>query len=369
MALDPSSVTFTGEEVRQVSEFIHDKKYVDWGKIDVGIEPNAITARKQIVHWGDFPDIGRNAGGCNQTLSTATLSPTEEYWDPNPISDRIPFCLSAVEDTMFTYLREQGVNNLKDPKAAALMFLIMKISEAVPNIIMREGWLGDTAIGATFPPLPNATNQTLFNHVDGLWKQLEAIGGNASYSLTGDPNAGASYTAQLNYNGDDVQGWLDGMLAQADQKMKDPSTYSFGVTNWIMDKIVTMYGDKTANTYSRNWVQVSDGATGQPRSFRYQGYLIEEKPFLTRTISTYFNNGTVWHKPNRIVFADFKNNLRFGLDTPLYPGYDSAGRLTSIPNWNLDVEYIPGEQNWNVFVGFKMDAKVIRKLDYVMIGD
>lgn len=361
MAISLGGLANLKEYVRSASEFLHENKYYDLGLIDVGIEPGIMRLDKQIAIWGKHPAIGKNASGCDETANPYSISPTVKFWTPNPISDRIPFCEDQVYDSMFEYGHKTGIEGLRDDNQLALLFMMGKIAEAIPDIPMREGWLGDTALVGT-PPNGVAGDLNLFNHVDGLWKQMEALPATQIVALTGDPNAGVTKTAQKNFTSDAALGFIDNILAQASQVMKQPLRYSFGVTSHIMDKIQAYYNDKTANTYNRGLTIDPSHIPGVKRRFRYNGYLIHELTFMSRTIEEYFTlstgDGDPWHKPNRIVFADFENNLRFGFDTPVWPGAKSEKGLDIVNPWNMKLEY-GGAGKYDVFFRFKMDAKVL----------
>lgn len=368
MAISLGGLANLKEYVTSAAEFIHKSKFYDMGILDVGVQSSEMKLDKQIAIWGMHPDIGKNAQGCDETANTYSLSPVVKWWTPKPISDRIPYCEDTVYNSMFEYGHRSGIEGLEDDNQLALVFMMGKIAEVLPNTVMREGWLGDTAYAVT-PPNGVAADLKLFNHVDGLWKQMEALPAAQKLTIVGDPNAGATKTLQKALTGDQAIQTLENMLADAPWVMRNAGKYTFGVTSWFMDKIQAYYNDKTANTYNRGLTLDANHIPGVDRRFRLNGYLIVEKTFLSRQIDQYLTtsgDANPWHKPNRVIFADFENNLRMGFDTPLWPGHKNEKGLENFNPWNLKLEY-SGAGKYDVFTRFKMDAKLIVD-DEVMIA-
>ncbi|MES2397950.1 MAG: hypothetical protein V4549_18200 [Bacteroidota bacterium] len=351
--LNPASIAWNGKEVMALSEAIFTSVFVNPEISEFHTIVPGIVAKQQIAFLGLLGLVGKSGSGCSPEADTPTASLTQKFWEPAPIGLRIEECYTTYNASFFIWAQNKGVKRADLTNTDVFNFIEERSVTGMNEAKLRHAWFGDTD-AANYNSSPagivtNGVDVDYFNSVDGFFKQMYAIVAADSTKLTSIAlNAQASYAAQRFDSTDTtnklVMGIMDTMRTEADTRLSDRDDTIFIVTKSVYDQLVREYKSYTAieSSYQLN----KDGV----RELMFDGVPVRKFSFWDRTINAYFNNGTKWYQPHRIVYT-VKSNLQIGVESEealngMDVFYDKKTKLNI-----LDAEFL-------------MDAKVIE--DYMV---
>lgn len=320
-----SDLTLDREDIKTLAEAILSKYYEKPGIGDFHTLVPGIVHDKQLAIIGLFDGLsGKAKTGCGMTPNDGEIRSIDKTWTPKRIGDRFDQCADDLIQTFFVWGLKSGVNKEDLTGTEFAIFLEERIADVMGDGVFRHTWFGDTA-AANYNSSPageitNGTDLGYFNVIDGLFKQMFAIvAGDSTRKTTGPTenlatkNAKATYVLQK-FNDTDttaqlVTKVLDTMVTDADERLASSSD----VPIFIVTKSV-------ADQYKRErkfafpaidmaYERIENGIL----LLKSDGYNLMVFSFWDRMINKYFNNGTKWFLPHRIVFAS-KSNILVGTE-------------------------------------------------------
>jgi hypothetical protein len=219
------------------------------------------------------------------------------------------------------------------------------IVSLIENMMVRELptkiWFSDisaltVANGGQFK---NGTDLTLYNIIDGLWKQIfaEINSGDLNYVEITE-NSGATYVAQT-LPADAAVNYLTKVVESADSRLLSDPSARIMVTRSVADNFRRSLRTKT---FGAGFLDTVEG--GRP-VLRFDGYEVAVRDDWDKNINSLLNNGTKLNKPHRILFTTPDN-------IPL--------ATTSTDDFDTLVSFYDQLNRQNVIdAGFSLDAKFL----------
>lgn len=346
---DPSLITFNGEEVSDISQILFEKQLQNPSLDFLHSIDEGIKAKKQIVIMGQLNGLlGGQSGGCDPTAASNTITPSEKFWDLATISDRLEFCYKELLPSFLNWTIKNGVE-AADITDFVNFIVDNVLSNALAEAIFRNAWFGDTAAAETTDSpvgvITPGIGLQYFNKMDGLWKQLFAVGAADSDRITSGlatKNGLATFALQK-FNQTDTTNKvainvLDLMLTDADLALRQSEGLRFYSTQSFFDQYKREL--KFANIAFTTEV-VENGLI----AIKSDGLDVIAIPLMDKIIKNYQSDGTRYHLPHRVALST-KEVLRIGTE--------SVGTFNE-----FDIFY--DKKSKKVIVDFELglDAKVI----------
>jgi hypothetical protein len=347
----PGQITFSGEEVRELSQVIFEKEFRNpeislFHTVDEGIK-----ADKQIAFMTQLSGLlGAGSGGCSPTSASNAITSSTKTWSPKAVSDRLEACYTDLKPSFINYSLKNGVEEADLTSVdffnyVADVLLKYKVYEAA----LRLAWFGDTAAddvdASPAGVLTSGTNPDYFNKLDGFWKQIYAIVAADSDRKTTDltsRNGQASKALQVFTSTDTtnkvVMNALQNTLYGADLRLRERGDLVYVVTQSVADQ----YSRELKNS---NVAFTTERYENGISILKSDGIEVIAFSLWDRIIKAYYDNGTTYLLPHRIVLTT-KENLRIG--------FDSIGSLAE-----FDVHYDRTTKKNYIDFALNMDAKVM----------
>lgn len=284
-----------------------------------------IAYGKKVGFVGKMTDFGKKATGAKCSLNevAVTIPTSEKSWTPENWDSRLFYCVDDLAGTIMQRLLNKGISKYDMTDTVVFEEIRLFIEESFSDMNWRFSWFADKD-AANYDDSPagfikNGVDITLFNMNDGLFKKLETIVGlNPAQQVQIAANAQASYATQ--------QSTLTPALALEyanDLYYKAPLAFRQSIkkngavamcTLSIHDKLKQAFQGKDLESML---VNLENGK----ESIRINGIDFVAIPEWDYMIQRYFDNGTKWHNPHRMVLAA-KGNLLFGI-----PSLDQWGQF------------------------------------------
>ena len=251
--ISKSDLTFNGEEIKSLSEAVFESGFAKPAISQFHKVATGIVAKKQIAIMGRLSGkVGKGDGECSPSDGANTVTNTEKFWDPKPISDRLTACWTDLQDTFFIWGLKKGIEKSNLDSTDFLNFIEELLVDAIWEAIYRFAWFGDTdAADVDASPagvLTSGTDADYFNKIDGFWKQIFAIvGATAARKTTGlaSKNGQASYSAQAFDSTDTtnlvVSTTLKNMKYGADSRLRGNANKTYIATQSVVDQLEREY--------------------------------------------------------------------------------------------------------------------------------
>lgn len=362
--LNPSDLTFNGEEVKSLSEAIQEAVYSKPALTQFHTPYTGIKARKQIALLGRLNGlVGKKhvqSGGevtCAPTANTAGITNSEKFWTPAYIEDRFAECWDNLLETFFIYGTMNGVEKADLTKTEFADFLIGRIDDELYEAVLRFVWFGDVDAAAyDVSPAGNfisGITPASWNAIDGLWKQLFTIAaGTPARRVTIARNAQATFALQAFTTTDTtnlvVTNMLQSLIFSADFRLREKADKIIIVTQSVADQYVKELESGSSNGQPVSFEYIQNGISKLSR----MGVTIYAFSFWDRMIQGYTRNSTGlgWDNPHRALLS-VKSNIAVGTEevsnlAELLPFYDQTLK------------------QFFVDLGFNLDAKILE--DYLI---
>jgi hypothetical protein len=351
-----SDLTLDREDIKDLSEAILSKYYEKPGIGDFHTLIKGIKHEKQLAIIGLFEGLsGKAKTTCGMTPNDGQIRSIDKTWTPKRIGDRFDQCADDLIETFFVWGLKPGVNKEDLGGTEFAVFLEERIADVMMDGVFRHAWFGDTA-AANYNSSPagvikNGTDLGYFNVIDGLFKQMFAIVAADNTRKTTGPtenlatkNAKSTYALQR-FNDTDTSNQLvtkvlDTMVTDADERLTSGSeTPIFLVTKSVADQ----YKRERKFAFpsiDMAYERIENGIL----TLKSDGYTLIVFSFWDRMINQYFNDGTKWYLPHRIVFAA-KSNVLIGTEeektlTELKAYYtEDTEKFTWKYAYNLDAKF------------------------------
>ncbi len=268
---------------------------------------------RQIAFANNFGLIGKKLVGCTISESDEQIILTEKEWKFNPIGDRLSFCNATINNDIqlfeasakvmpdwFTGMLESGEVNQQ------LGMVITKTREALIRSQNVKNWFSDTALVS----LPNGVAGDLpyFTIFDGLYKQLfGAVPTGTPQHVEILQNAAVTREDQLSFSVGDATAILRSMVKQmthpARQAKSNGAQFVFHCTTEFYQAYEDDLTQPSAANNQQGRSRQEDGIT----VLSYKGIDLIDRVDLSNTLASYYDNGTVIDKPNRVVLTTKSN--------------------------------------------------------------
>jgi len=327
--INPSDLTFNGEEVRAISEAIMEEVYAKPALTEMLTPYTGIKAKKQIAFLGRLNGLvgqATDTSQCAPVENTAVITNTEKFWNPVYIDDRFSECWTDLLDTFFIYSTRNGLEKADLTTTDFADFFIERYKDEIWEAMLRFIWFGDTdAAAITASPAGNFAPATFtakrWNAIDGLWKQLYAIVAADSDRRTSGAGTisvknAEAVAADQEFDATDtanrvVTNTLQQVIFGADYRLQDKSDKIIIVTKSVADQYIRELESGVAYGIETSFEYVQDGVMILKR----MGVTIIALTFWDRMIRGYMSNaaGTGYFRPHRVLMTT-KENLAFGTE-------------------------------------------------------
>lgn len=345
--IDLSGLTLNEEEARLASQAVFERLFMKPELRQIHGIQTGITMKTQIPFFGKFqPFLKKDPGGCATNNVSQTISTSEKYWDPELLSGRLDHCQGDITDSLFKMWRAEAKANpdiWENIDNEQLAFLESRIEDVIFEDILLKTFFGDTAADNVSGggDITNGQDKDLFTPFDGIWKQILAgVAASTVYQYEILENAGADKTAQLALADDRA------LLAMRDLYNKaDSRLFSTGNVAWQMTR--TMHNNYRDYLEDKSLAFTLQEAENGSNKETYRGIPIIVREDWDRNIRTFFDNGTTFLNPHRIILTDI-NNI-------------PVGTLDEESFSKLDMWYERKDKKHYIDTALTLDAKLLEE--------
>lgn len=348
LLFNPADLTFTDKQVESLQECVFEDVYENPELNQFHKVVPGIVAGKKIGILGLMSMVGKSGQGCDPTSDDPTIGASEKTWAPESNTIRLEACGKDFINTFFVWGMNKGIKKADLTNTDFFNFVQERLAFANMESLYRIAWFGDTdAATVTDSPagvLTTGTDPDYFNHIDGLWKQLFAIGtADATKKIAITKNAGVSKVLQ-EFDATDVtnkvvSGYFQSMRFGADYRLRGKGNLVYVCTQSMADQYEK---ELTNSNVSYTTERLENGMT----VLKSGGIIVYGWNLWDRIIRANFDNGTTYYKPHRAILTT-TDNLHIGLEEEgSFKGVDAFYDKKSKKNF-VDVEYT-------------LDAKVIQ---------
>jgi hypothetical protein len=304
-AIDFSNLTLNPEEARLSSEAVFEQVYNKGPLMDYHFIATGIQMQTQIPFYGLMGLVGKASSGCtpNEVSGVAT---SQKYWNPKLYDFRLPHCQNDVPQLFKMWKRAaKALDTWEEVDNEMVAFIESRGVDANMEALLRHTSFGDTAADTVVNGgnLTNGTDKGYFTLIDGLWKQIfTAVAATTVKRYTITENAAASKTAQLALGTTaalDAMRWLANNI---DARAFTGGTLKYQMTRTMHSNWVDLLEDKSLANSVR--VEIEEA---KATKWSYRGYIIEIRYDWDRTIQTYFDQGTTYYLPHRMILTPVEN--------------------------------------------------------------
>jgi hypothetical protein len=308
--INNGTFTFTPEELKDFGEIIHALVYENEELNAIHEVHEGVKWDEQIVFAGKIGLMGKAVKGNCAPNEIAGVELTQKFWQPVNEDFRLKHCSSDVnsQDKLINQMAKMNpdfYDVIEGSQSTVGQFLVAKVLEGFIENLLRKVWFSDKAADtiANGGALTNGTDKEYFNTQDGLWKEIVANipTTDAKHYVAAPRNAGATYATQ-ELQANDAIGTLRAMYNKADSRLRNLADKKFLVTRTIYDGYVNDLED-ISNAGAGNTLAIEEGRT----VLRYRGIEVIMMEVWDRNIESYYNNGTIYDKPNRAVLSTPSN--------------------------------------------------------------
>jgi hypothetical protein len=355
MIIDPSDLTFNGDEIKKLSEAIFEQVFQKPEATLFHTFVPGIKAKKQIALLGRIEGLtGKGSGGCDPDSNDNVIGMSEKFWNPETVSNRFSECWTNLKESFFIYGTKNGLKKADLDGTDFWMFLQERVSDALIEEAYRIIWFSDVDaadVNASPPGVLTAgTDPLYFNKIDGMFKQLFAIVAADAARLTSgltSRNGQASFAAQEFTAADTtarvVTNTLQNMRYGSDYRLRAMPNQMYVVTQSVADQYER---ELTEANVSFTTERLENGITvlksGGIEVFGFQ--------FWDRIIRTYESDGTKYNLPHRAVLLT-KENMQVGTEDVA-----NLSEMATI--------YDPIKKDMHLDTAYDIDAKIIE--DYLV---
>ena len=340
--LDPTDLTFNGEEARQLGDAVIESIFENPTIEDFCTVYDGIVAKKQIPFLGKLAKITKADAGCGNGVTSTNIPMTEKFWEPAPLKIWLQMCADELEGSFWVYSQNTGVDRDNITGTDISAFVIQRMTEAAQEDLLRIIWFNDTAHENVTDGgvVKNGVSVTDYTMIDGLWAQIyDIVAADASRKTAITKNAAASKALQLALGASDGITTFRTMLQAADSRLKGAADKFYIATMTLVENYATYLESQGVNA---SFERIENGYM----MLRFRGIPVFAFDFWDRTIQADFDNGTTYDLPHRAILTTKAN---------LAVGYDNSNAVGDFRVWYSE------DTEKNNFKGkYRADAKVLQ---------
>jgi len=346
MILNPSDLTFNGQEAKDIGEAVIESIFENPAVADLMTVYDGIVTKKQIPFLGTLSKITKKDAGCGSGVSSNNIPMTEKFWEPENLKIWLQLCAEDLLNSFWVYAQRLGMDRSDVTGTTIASFVVDRMTAAAQEDLLRIIWFNDKSAewvddgGVITDGVPLAD----YNIIDGLWKQIFAVvaGSPARYFEIAE-NSEATKSAQLLLAQERAFKVFQGLMAGADSRLKSAPDKIIICTTTLLENYA-QYLEGQGNDAS--FIRIENGYS----TLRYRNVTIYGMDFWDRTIQSDFDNGTTYDLPHRALMTT-KMNLAVGSD-----------KLADAESFKV---YYSEDTELNNFKGkYRVDAKLLQ--DYLI---
>ena len=346
MILNPSDLTFNGQEAKDIGEAVIESIFENPAVADLMTVYDGIVTKKQIPFLGTLSKITKKDAGCGSGVSSNNIPMTEKFWNPENLKIWLQLCAEDLINSFWVYAQKLGMDRSDVTGTTIASFVVERMTAAAQEDLLRIIWFNDTAAewvddgGVITDGVPLAD----YTIIDGIWKQIFAVvAGDAARRVTISENAGANKTLQLGLANDTALSVFQSLLTKADSRLKSATDKIIICTTTLLENYAAYLESKNTDA---SFIRIENGYS----TLRYRNVTIYGMDFWDRTIQADFDNGTTYDLPHRALLTT-KMNLAVGSD-----------KLADAETFKV---YYSEDTELNNFKGkYRVDAKLMQ--DYLI---
>jgi hypothetical protein len=354
---DPTSIAFDGKQVQDFNELIMEEVYQKPSLREFMTIYTGIKAKTQIGFMGRLGLVGAVSAGCAPDENTSQVDTSEKTWDPAFIEDRFVQCWKDLLPSFWAWGLQNGVKKADLTATDYADFLSEVLIDAMQEAVLRISWFSDKSAqnynGSPVGVITNGVPIKYFNAIDGIWDQLFAIATATTArknSNLSTKNAQATYADQAFNSTDTTNKVATNAIAdvkyKADLRARNNPDFRIMVTQSVFDQYAK---ELRTQSLDASFIRIENGYS----TLIFEGTPVIALDFWDRNIDSYFNNGTKWYLPHRIL-GTTKANLAIGAEEE--------------SDFSTFVMFFDQKERKNYTdIGFSIDAKVLR--DYLVQMD
>lgn len=336
---DVAALTLNPLEASEVGKAVIERVFVQTDLTDIHDIETGIVMKEQIVFVDRLDVSGEALSGCTPAEQDG-LAFSQKYWDPEIVAGRYTNCAKNLNNLFKLFKREQKINPDAFNKEGSqeLGMLYTQIVESMKVSVFAKAWFGDKdakIIGTGDGVFTVGTKLTLFNQIDGLWKQIIADSNVKRVTIT--ENSGATYAAQVLGAGKALE-YFRSMHKAADSRLlADPS-----VRIVASRSMVDNYNESLEEKQGNGGITTILESGNEVVTFR--GIPVITANEFDRLTLKYQTSGTKTNLPNRAVLTT-PSNVKIGtlatsdLDT-LDSWYEKKDKSNIVDfAYNLDAKH------------------------------
>lgn len=346
--INPADLTFNGQEVRSFAEAVI-SQMVEYPQMEELHQVlSGIVAKQQIAILGNLSKITRKDLGCGLGKLSKITPMSQKFWDPVNFKIWLSECWEQFEATFMVYYLNVGKD--KPDLTTTEIFsqwLVEEVGQASARDAMRIVWFGDKLADN----IADGGNLTLgvepldYTMIDGLWKQLFAIGtATPARKTTIAKNAGISYVAQTFDDADTTANVatkiFQSLIFKADRRLRAMADKAIWATRSLTDQY--MLERMSVTNIEQAYTRVESGID----TLQIMGVKVYVMDQWDDVIRADYDTAVKWYLPHRAVMTT-KSNIPVGFDTAIGPK-------------DFDVFYDKMSETSNIKGLYKMDTKVIQ---------
>ncbi len=311
--LDWGNLTLNSEEARDTSDIIFKEAFLSPEIEMIHDIQTDVDMDKFIPIFGRMGLTGKaHAGSCERNAEDATIPVSQKQWTPKLISGNLTVCADDLPALFKAWRRNSPTRdsweNINDEYMA---FIEERTLESIKLSVIRHAEFGNTNAS----PIGDATgdqtltvgiDKTYFNVIDGMWQQLEADAAlapnNLGYRATIAENALASKALQLALGNTTALDTMRDIYENIAPEAFEGQKLKFQITRSLFNNWMAFLEDK-----SLVFTLTQAETKGVTDKYTYRGIPIEVRYDWDRTIRAYYDNGTTYHLPHRILLSDNSN--------------------------------------------------------------
>jgi len=279
--------------------------------VNLGVEQGS-----RVGGVGEMEPVGRPSTGCKPNWKGSKIATAEKQWLLGQYEVPEEICYADLESTIVQHSMRTGTDRA-DLTGTDYMdaIVIPVLTKALEKMIMRLAWFGDTEADDITGGgiITDGIDPVLFHVCDGLWKRIFALtSASPLQRITIAANSAATKANQI--SGIRASGVatkiMDDLIYNADPKILQTSDRVLLVTKSIADALAM---DIKANNKGSDlqWQSIFGGFAS---ATVYNQQEIISLPVWDEMIRMFEDDGTIWNKPHRAIYAP-KSSLKFGVES------------------------------------------------------
>jgi hypothetical protein len=346
MILNPSDLTFNGQEAKDIGEAVIESIFENPAVADLMTVYDGIVTKKQIPFLGTLSKITKKDEGCGSGVSSNNIPMTEKFWEPENLKIWLQLCAEDLLNSFWVYAQKLGMDRSDVTGTTIASFVVERMTAAAQEDLLRIIWFNDKAADNVSGGgvIKNGVSLTDYNIIDGLWKQIfDVVSASPERLVAITENAAVSKTAQLTLSAQTAFKLFQRLMEKADSRLKSAPDKIIICTTTLLENYA-QYLETQGNDAS--FIRIENGYS----TLRYRNVTVYGMDFWDRTIQSDFDNGTTYDLPHRALMTT-KMNLAVGSD-----------KLADAETFKV---YYSEDTELNNFKGkYRVDAKLLQ--DYLI---